>query len=724
MSGRSRLSSASSIRDLKRLPLLRVLERPAAYAVGSTLASLLSLGTSFVAPSLLGPAAFGSFALLTSLFQYASKFDMGLSQLADRDLAAGRDASSDRASDILRANWAAGILVLALFLPLAVLVGYTTRALSPLDAAITMAGGAMFLIANAPVTLFRARSQIWAFTATALLLQLGMTFPRLAGLVLGGVTGCFAALLLWYGGLALLLAKPASVRRMRISSVIPIWREGAPLFVFNLAWLLYLTANRWVSAGLSSADDLGMFAFGANLAFLAVGILSTVAQVRYPKLLSQISQAPHGAASRAIEREVLSLTGLIGAGALASVFLAGPAIAFVFPGYEHAVRPTIALAVSCISLGAAAWIVPMVIALSHRPVTHALTLFAPAFAVLIMGMISGDRIGGILGQAWACAASALFLMVAIIGLLRVMGLLTTSAAFRTAGAQVFMVLILSLTAYSFGPRPVMGIMKTFAAGASDSALEPGWELAFDENFSRLDLWDGKASGRWEPHYPWGNRTNADNGELQYYVDPRKGWDAASDTLGTPYAIRDGGLVIRASPIVDPSISSKLRLQYASGLLTTARSFKFRYGYVEMRARVPKGKGLWPAFWLAPGDQSWPPEIDILESLGHDMNQYFITIHSSVNGVQTRAQGQVDTSDLSQRFHTYGVKWTPQEIVWYFDGRPVARTPTPADMHKPMYMIVNLAVGGHWPGAPDQTTEFPAEFVVDRIRAYIPRDSQL
>jgi len=74
-------------------------------------------------------------------------------------------------------------------------------------------------------------------------------------------------------------------------------------------------------------------------------------------------------------------------------------------------------------------------------------------------------------------------------------------------------------------------------------------------------------------------------------------------------------------------------------------------------------------------------------------------------------------DMSSDFHTYGVLWNESFVGWYFDGKRVAFTPTPADMHRPMYLLLNLAVGGSWPGAPDEQTQFPARMQVDYVRAY-------
>jgi beta-glucanase (GH16 family) len=106
----------------------------------------------------------------------------------------------------------------------------------------------------------------------------------------------------------------------------------------------------------------------------------------------------------------------------------------------------------------------------------------------------------------------------------------------------------------------------------------------------------------------------------------------------------------------------------------------------------------------------------MEVLGGDTNEFHATAHSRARGEHTEVSSAVATPDLSDDFHVYAVRWTDEEIDWYFDGRRVASAPTPADMHKPMYLLVNLAVGG-WAQTPDAATEFPAEFHINWIRVF-------
>ena len=156
--------------------------------------------------------------------------------------------------------------------------------------------------------------------------------------------------------------------------------------------------------------------------------------------------------------------------------------------------------------------------------------------------------------------------------------------------------------------------------------------------------------------------------------------------------------------------------YTSGLLTTQNSFSQTYGYFEVRAQVPAGKGLWPAFWLLAADGIWPPELDVLEQIGSSNTYNSNGVYSKLAGAQVH--GTFLGTDLSQGFHTYGMAWTPQTITFYVDGQQTYQTATPADMNKPMYMLLNLAVGGTWPGSPDGTTNWStADYKIDYVRAY-------
>ena len=228
-------------------------------------------------------------------------------------------------------------------------------------------------------------------------------------------------------------------------------------------------------------------------------------------------------------------------------------------------------------------------------------------------------------------------------------------------------------------------------------------LTFAEEFTRLVASPDGVRG-WRTTYANGERTLPANREAQHYVDPGPDIDT--------FAVENGILRIRAAPRLGPS-----GLTYSSGLLTTQRLFSQRYGHFEMRAHLPAGPGFWPAFWLLPEDRTWPPELDVVEVLGHDPCTLWASVHSREHGVRRATNIPVPVADLSGGFHLYGASWGPEMVRWYLDDVEVASAPTPRDMHKPMYLLMNLAVGGpgSWPGPADGVSS--AEMRVDYVRAY-------
>ena len=152
------------------------------------------------------------------------------------------------------------------------------------------------------------------------------------------------------------------------------------------------------------------------------------------------------------------------------------------------------------------------------------------------------------------------------------------------------------------------------------------------------------------------------------------------------------------------------------MLNTYSSFSQTYGYFEIRADMPTDRGAWPAFWLLPEDGSWPPELDVIEMRGQNPNTLIMSTHSNATGEQTSVINNVSVPS-TEGFHTYGVLWDAEHITWYFDDVAVAQTDTPDDMHDPMYMVVNLAVGGMagTPSAGDFSDG--SQMIIDYIRAY-------
>lgn len=175
--------------------------------------------------------------------------------------------------------------------------------------------------------------------------------------------------------------------------------------------------------------------------------------------------------------------------------------------------------------------------------------------------------------------------------------------------------------------------------------------------------------------------------------------------------------------------------FSSAMVTTQGRASWTYGLFEMRARLPtqgmsgQAAGLWPAFWMRP-DSGGTGELDIMEAVGaregeDETNKVFQTIHYDYAGTHpaTPYTTALPSTPTSQGFHTYAVTWQKGSIRWYIDDKlTYARTSATTSwldsaFTKPFYLRLNLAVGGHWPGAPNSATAFPADYEIDYVRVY-------
>ncbi|HEV2531509.1 family 16 glycosylhydrolase [Phenylobacterium sp.] len=250
-------------------------------------------------------------------------------------------------------------------------------------------------------------------------------------------------------------------------------------------------------------------------------------------------------------------------------------------------------------------------------------------------------------------------------------------------------------------------------------------LTFDDEFNSLSLWNG-ASGTWSttPAYEddRGNGSSLpSNGEQEWYINANYGPTSSVH----PWTVDNGILTLTAQK-ADPSIAGDLgyakygslgAYQYTSGLIETNHSFTQTYGYFEMKAQLPAGQGLWPAFWLMPANGAWPPELDVVEALGRDTSTIYTTVHTEETGAHTQQALATNVGDWSAGYHTYAVDWEADKVTFFYDNKPIYQVDTPADMHGPMYMIANLAMGGGWAGSVDASTPPVAQMNIDYIRAW-------
>lgn len=157
--------------------------------------------------------------------------------------------------------------------------------------------------------------------------------------------------------------------------------------------------------------------------------------------------------------------------------------------------------------------------------------------------------------------------------------------------------------------------------------------------------------------------------------------------------------------------------YTSGLIQSSGKFSFKYGHVEVRAKTPAGTGLWSTVWMLASDFTFPPELDPLEQIGQIKDTNFMGMHyQQDDGSHAFVQQTVSGPDLTADFHTYGMDWQEGSVVYYLDGREVASYHNKYNVpNKPMYLLINLAVGGTAGGAPNAQTPFPSALEVDYIK---------
>ncbi len=200
-----------------------------------------------------------------------------------------------------------------------------------------------------------------------------------------------------------------------------------------------------------------------------------------------------------------------------------------------------------------------------------------------------------------------------------------------------------------------------------------------------------------------------------------GWGNNERQLYTKenHRLENGKLIITARKDGD---------KYTSTRITTAGKKEFQYGYIEARAKIPVGQGIWPAFWMLGSNikvVGWPKsgEIDILEYVGKEPNMVFTSLHTQASHGETINTKKTRFEDIEEGFHTYAINWTKEKIEFYVDNNlvytfaPESKTVDVWPFSQPFYFIVNVAIGGNFGGPEVDDTIFPQEFIIDYIKVY-------
>ena len=250
---------------------------------------------------------------------------------------------------------------------------------------------------------------------------------------------------------------------------------------------------------------------------------------------------------------------------------------------------------------------------------------------------------------------------------------------------------------------------TDTSGYNSPLSYPGKTLVWDEEFS------GAALDPTEWNYEIGNGQQGwGNNELEYYTN------STNNAF-----VSNGNLIIEARK---ESING---FNYSSARLTTQNKKAFMYGRVDIRAKLPRGQGVWPALWMLGSNINsvgWPAsgEIDMMENLGQDSSKVYGTLHYGATPATHASKGNSYTSNspnFSNQFHVFSMDWQQDSVKLYVDNRLYLAvnksdvSPSPYPFNQQFFFIFNVAVGGNWPGSPDGTTTFPQRMIVDYIRVF-------
>jgi beta-glucanase (GH16 family) len=267
--------------------------------------------------------------------------------------------------------------------------------------------------------------------------------------------------------------------------------------------------------------------------------------------------------------------------------------------------------------------------------------------------------------------------------------------------------------FIFLSRWTLATTWAFLAVVSPRAADvpDGWELVWSDEFNG----DSLDRSKWEFEV---NARGGGNRELQYYVTNN-------------VRVRDGFLTIEARREHYTGLEGTR--EFTSSRIRTRRRGDWLQGRFEIRAKLPRGKGLWPAIWMLPTDSrygGWPRsgEIDIMELLGHEPNRIHGTLHYTGRSGDHASSGGAFTQQagsFADGFHVFRLDWEPAGMWWYVDAKSYHAATNwssgtnafPAPFDQRFHLLLNVAVGGNWPGNPEKTTPFPQAMIVDYVRVY-------
>lgn len=258
------------------------------------------------------------------------------------------------------------------------------------------------------------------------------------------------------------------------------------------------------------------------------------------------------------------------------------------------------------------------------------------------------------------------------------------------------------------PLDVIGLtaLAVMIATTAEAGPPAGWKLVFEDEFEggRLD------PAKWSTEMAFAG-THGPRYHNEYYV---------SYTVDEDVILEDGLLRLRTDRRTVEGAEGPGIFDYTQGLVSSHDRFAFTHGFIEVRAKFPGGKGLWPCFWLMPEHQSWPPEFDVAEYYGGQRKMHHGLAYGTMHDPKWDSTGDTETK-FENVWHTFALEWTPGRAVWLVDGRVQKTIVADYVPNCAMYVLLSNSVSSvRGPsGLPDAETVFPNFFEIDYVRIYQP-----
>jgi len=423
-------------------PIGAFLSKPAVYGVFIPVVSLLNALVGILLPALMTPTVFGEYSLAMTLFQYGLIFDSGVGQLIDRWIPPALERGELEDAEfigqrLLWVRWYIGVIVFAVVAT--ALIVLAAMGELPFDLSIGLLSafaGILYMIALGPGFIYRAYSARRNYAFAIGTLSIGLVVARPLGLIVGGLTGLFSALAIWYFAFTCFFSWKMPARlslRTPYTQALTLVGRGLPFFATSFIWAFYLTANRWFASRLMDPTTFGHFAFSANIYSLLIGAVGGLNAFYYPKIVGRIASESRFALSGKITLDCGKLVVAIGGIVAVGIILTPTLLGVIYPQYVPSTDTVRILLTAVPAMILVSWLMPISLSAGRRPWIDGLIIYPAATIILYFATQMLARYFATNGIAVASVVSALFLVAMLLFQLRQTHILNTPSLVTLLG---------------------------------------------------------------------------------------------------------------------------------------------------------------------------------------------------------------------------------------------------------------------------------------------------